>query len=593
MAKGVKKINDARLFNKLMRYGKKYIWHYILIFVIMLLSIGASLLIDYLIGDVIDRLNGETALDMQTFKTILLFFLGLIIVTSALEYFSAIMLQKIGQGIIYNVRGDVFNAVEHYSTSMLKEIPAGKLATRVTTDVNTLSEMYTSVVTNLLKNVLTIVGVLVFMLIMNWRLALYTMVCIPIVFVLSLLFRNFSRKIYRQVRSGVSEINSFVNENVSGMKITQSFNQEERQMKQFEEKNAFLKKVHLKLIYGFALYRPSIYVITMLTTCLIIWIGGLDVISFTGGFTVGALFTFIQLANKIFGPLQELAEQYNILQSAFASSERIFEAMSKKSEIEEVSHPVVLDDIKGEIEFRNVWFKYPTSDWILQDVSFHIKPKETVAFVGATGSGKTTILALITRNYDIQKGEILIDGIDIRQIELDSLRRSIGQMMQDVFLFSGTVKSNISLRDDAIGDEKIKEASVYVNADQFIKKLPNKYDEEVREHGNNFSSGQRQLLSFARTIAHDPKILILDEATANIDTETELLIQNSLEKMMSVGTMLIVAHRLSTIQHADKIMVISKGKLIEQGNHQELLKQKGHYYKLYQLQYEVRGEENG
>jgi len=354
MPKGVKKISDARLFSKLLGYGKKYIWYYIIIFIVMVLSIGASLLTDYLIGDVIDRLNGETPVEMASFAKIILLFLGIIIVTSILEYFSAIMLQKIGQGIIYNVRGDVFNAIEHYSTSMLKETPAGKLATRVTTDVNTLSEMYTSVITNLLKNVLTIVGVLVFMLVMNWRLALYTMICIPIVFVLSLLFRNFSRKIYRQVRSGVSEINSFVNENVSGMKITQSFNQEDRQMKQFEEKNVFLKKAHLKLIYGFALYRPSIYVITMLTTCLIIWVGGLDVISFAGGFTVGALFTFIQLANKMFGPLQELAEQYNILQSAFASSERIFEAMGKKSEIEEVSHPVVLEEIKGEIEFRNV-----------------------------------------------------------------------------------------------------------------------------------------------------------------------------------------------------------------------------------------------
>jgi len=369
------------------------------------------------------------------------------------------------------------------------------------------------------------------------------------------------------------------------MKITQVFNQEAKKLQEFQEKNKQLKKSSLKQIFIFGIFRPSIYVLYIATVMLILWFGSNNVI-LQAGLTFEVIIIFHQYIDRLFNPIQQLAEQFNILQSAFAASEKIFAVLDQQPEIVDAPDAIELSDVKGEIEFKNVWFSYLPDEWVLKDVSFKIKANETVAFVGATGSGKTTILSLIVRNYDIQKGQILIDGIDIRKIKIASLRSQIGQMLQDVFLFSGTINSNIKMREDSITDDDVKQACEYVNADKFINSLPNAYQEEVRERGNNFSAGQRQLLSFARTMAHQPKVMILDEATANIDTETEVLIQDSLAKMMNVGTMLVVAHRLSTIQHADKIIVLQKGEIVEEGNHQELLKKRGQYYKLYQLQYQ-------
>jgi ATP-binding cassette subfamily B protein len=370
------------------------------------------------------------------------------------------------------------------------------------------------------------------------------------------------------------------------MKIIQIFNQEKRKFDEFDGKNRKLKFSYYKQIFVFGIYRPSMYFIYMATVIMVFYIGGLQVLS--ESITIGILFTFYMYVGRFFEPIQQLAEQFNILQSAYASSERIFGILDSNPTVLDAEDAIELEEIKGEIEFKDVWFKYVEDEWVLKGVSFHVNAKDSVAFVGATGSGKTTILSLITRNYDIQKGQILVDGIDITKIKKSSLRKFIGQMLQDVFMFSGTIESNIKLKNDNITREEMIQACEYVNADKFINKLDNGYDEEVRERGNNFSSGQRQLVSFARTIVHDPKVMILDEATSNIDTETEQLIQESLTKMMSIGTMLIVAHRLSTIQHVDNIIVLSKGEILEQGNHQELLKQKGHYFKLYQLQYQER-----
>ena len=401
-------------------------------------------------------------------------------------------------------------------------------------------------------------------------------------------FRKFSRKAYREVKNNITDINTFLSENLSGIKITQIFNQEQKKMKDFEEKNKKLANSSFKQIFVFSIFRPCVYMLYIFSVIALFYVAAtsaIDGVKVFGQFiTYSTIIIFYQYLSSFFNPIQTLAEQFNRLQAAFASSEKIFTIMDLKPEIIDEEDAVELENVKGEIEFKDVWFAYVENEWVLKGVSFKVDANQTVALVGSTGSGKSTILSLIVRNYDIQKGQILIDGMDIKKIKISSLRRHFGQMLQDVFIFSGTIKSNIILREKNITDEEIKEACEYVNANYFINKLPNGLNEEVLERGNNYSSGQRQLLSFARTIVHKPKIMILDEATANIDTETEKLIQNSLEKMMHIGTMIIVAHRLSTIQHSDNIIVLSHGEIIEQGNHQELLKLKGSYYNLYNIQ---------
>ncbi|MFA7561564.1 MAG: ABC transporter ATP-binding protein, partial [Candidatus Izemoplasmatales bacterium] len=505
-------------------------------------------------------------------------------------YKQTIILQITGQKIIYDIRQDIFNHIERLSIAQYNNVPIGKLVTRATSDVDTLNMLYTNVIISFLRDILTIVGVFVIMFIKSPILALYILALTPVIFIISFVFRKFSRKAYRRVRANVSIINAFLSEHLSGMKLIQIFNREERKYQEFVEKDKQLRNSHYQRVIAFSLYRPTMYLLYITAIIIIIFVGGNQVID--GVITYGILFAFTQYTQRFFNPIQNLAEQFDTLQSAFTSGERIFEILDREPIIQDDPEAIELKEFKGKIEFKNVWFAYNEGEWILRDVSFIVQPKETMALVGATGSGKTTIISLIVRNYDIQKGEILIDDINIKKIKLDSLRRNIGQMLQDVFLFSGTIESNIRMRDENITDAEILEACKYVNADQFIQKLPQKYDEPVRERGNNFSSGQKQLLSFARTLVHKPSLMILDEATANIDTETEKLIQESLKKMMSIGTTIVVAHRLSTIQHADQIIVMRKGKIIEKGNHQELLKEKGHYYQLYRLQYDKSITEN-
>ncbi len=576
-------MKDGDIIKRLLAYAKPYILQFIIISILMTVSVVLGLLGPYLIGRSMDIIN-QSDIDLHDLNLTLSFFGLSIVLSSVFNYAQTIMLQRTGQSIIYNIREEIFTHLEYHDINYLHNTPIGALVTRVTNDTNTLNEMYTSVIVSVFKNILMIFGIIIAMFLLNVQLTLFVLTVIPFIILFSFIFRRFSRKAYRQVRANLSKVNAFLAEHLSGMKIIQIFNQEDLKFKEFDRRNTRLKKSYYKQILIFGIYRPTMYFLYMAATVIVYFNGGLSVIE--GVMTIGILISFQHYLGRFFEPIQQLAEQFNILQSAFASSERIFGILDSNPEINDIEDAVEFSDMKGEIEFRNVWFAYIENQWILKDVSFKVAAKESVAFVGATGAGKTTILALITRNYDIQKGQILIDGVDIRNIKKQSLRQYIGQMLQDVFMFSGTIESNIKLRNDDISDEKMIQACKYVNANHFIEKLENQYNERVRERGNNFSTGQRQLLSFARTIVHDPKVMILDEATSNIDTETEQLIQESLTKMMSIGTMLIVAHRLSTIQHVDKIIVLSKGEIIEQGSHQELLKNKKHYYSLYRLQYQ-------
>ena len=444
---------------------------------------------------------------------------------------------------------------------------------------------------------MVIVGVLGAMLMLNYVLTLMVLCFVPFVVLFTVIFRKFSRKVHRSVNDATTDINTYLSENLSGMKITQIFNQEDRKMEDFLQKSATLRKAKHARMYVFGIFRPMVYMLFVSSNLFLFYIGARGYIrdtAFMGQvITSEIMVAFYMYISKFFNPIQTLAEQFDMLQRSFASAEKIFTILDMVPEVVDEPDAIELEEIKGEIEFKDVWFAYKPGEWVLKGVSFHVEPKQTVAFVGSTGSGKTTILSLICRNYDIQKGQILIDGIDIRKIKIASLRRHFGQMLQDVFLFAGDIRSNILLREEGISDEAVWEACRYVNADSFIKRLEKGLDEPVRERGNNFSAGQRQLLSFARTIIHKPSVMILDEATANIDTETEILIQDSLERMRNIGTMLIVAHRLSTIQHADNIILLADGEIQEQGTHHQLLQQKGRYYQLYTLQYEKQQLQNG
>ncbi len=513
-----------------------------------------------------------------------LIFASIIIVGSVVQYIEALLLQYTGQKIIYEIRMDIFTHIENMETQFFNDRPIGKLVTRVTNDTETLNEMYTSVIINSVKNIFLLIGIVIAMISLNPRLSLLTFSVIPFLLIATIIFRRYSKVIYRKVRENISIVNAFLSEHISGMKIIQVFAREDAKYNEFVEVNGNLNKSHRSEIIAFSIYGPLIYLLRIISTSIIIYFGGKYVLNEI--ITIGILVAFTQYISRFFHPVQQLAEQFNVFQSAMASSERIFELLDRKNKFGDNDNAIELDSIKGDIEFKNVWFAYKKDEWILKDVSFKVEAGETAAFVGSTGAGKTTILRLIGKYYDIQKGEILIDGINIRDIKTSSLRRCIGQMLQDVFIFTGDIESNIKLKDEDISDGEMIEASQYVNAHKFIEKLPKKYNERVYERGSTLSTGQRQLLSFARTLVRKPAVLILDEATANIDTETEKLIQDALYKIMEGRTTLAVAHRLSTIQHSDKIIVLHKGRIKEIGTHQELLKQKGHYYKLVQLQYE-------
>ncbi len=581
-------MKDSELFARLVRYAKPHWKSFTLSLVIMVVSIAYELLSPMIIKEFQRVIQADFA--MPDIYFLVIGYASLLLVSLGCTYVQSLILQRIGQKILSALRQDTFAHIETLSHEQLNNIPVGTLVTRVTNDTNAISMMFTNTFVNMVKNAMIVVGVLAAMLMLNVSLTLMVLCFAPFVLLFTVIFRKFSRMTHRAVKDGYTAVNTYLSENLSGMKITQVFNREEEKMQDFLKRSQQVKKAKWNQIFVFGIFRPMVYMLYISCTLCLFYFAGRAVIS--GQPVLGQLIdstvvaAFYMYINRFFNPIQTLAEQFNMIQSAMASAEKIFTVLDMVPEVVDAEDATELEVIRGDIEFQDVWFAYKPGEWVLKGVSFKVEAGQTVAFVGATGSGKTTILGLICRNYDIQKGQILIDGMDIRKIKISSLRSHFGQMLQDVFLFSGTIRSNILLRKENVSDEEVWQACRYVNADRFLNRLELGLDEPVRERGNNFSAGQRQLLSFARTVLHKPSVMILDEATANIDTETELLIQDSLEKMRHIGTMLIVAHRLSTIQHADNIILLSQGVICEQGNHQALLAQRGKYYQLYTLQYE-------
>ncbi|MBD5478059.1 MAG: ABC transporter ATP-binding protein [Lachnospiraceae bacterium] len=585
---------DGEIVRRLMRYARPYWKNFVLVFFVMVFSIVYDLVSPLIIG----RIQGLIKNDFELHRLYVMvgIYAGILVVSMVCTYLQAMILQKTGQKILSQIRLDVFTHIEKLSHEQLNNIPVGKLVTRVSNDPDAISYMFTNILVTLAKNSMVIVGVLGAMLMLNYALTLMVLCFVPFVVLFTVIFRKFSRKVHRQVNNATTDLNTYLSENLSGMKITQIFNREEQKMNDFLSRSRNLEKAKLNRMFVFGIFQPMVYMLYISSNLCLFYFGAKgyikDIHYFGQVIDSSVMVSFYMYISRFFNPIQTLAEQFDMLQRSFAAAEKIFTIMDMEPEVVDDPDAIELSELRGEIEFKDVWFCYKPDEWVLKGVSFHVEPKQTVAFVGSTGSGKTTILSLICRNYDIQKGQILIDGIDIRKIKISSLRQHFGQMLQDVFLFSGDIRSNILLRKEDVTDEEVWEACRYVNADAFIGKLESGLDEAVRERGNNFSAGQRQLLSFARTIIHKPSVMILDEATANIDTETELLIQDSLEKMKNIGTMLIVAHRLSTIQHSDNIILLSHGKIVEQGNHQQLLSQRGKYYNLYTLQYNKQQLQN-
>lgn len=564
----------------LLSYMKPYVGWVCLALILVLCLTGFDLYRPLLIGDAIDLFEQQDNYS--------------IIVNTAIRYAIVLalgfvfnitqtwILQKTGQKIILTIRKELYAHIQSLSSRYFDLTPVGKLVTRVTNDVEALNEMYSGILVNLFRNIIKIAALAGVMLLLDARLALFSFLLLPVVVVLTAVFRRVARTTYRITRTRLTDINTFLSENISGMRIIQIFGREERKYEEFEDKSNKLYRAFYREMLVFAIFRPLIYILSVLSLMLVLGVGSRDVLQNT--ISIGTLYIFAQYIQSFFDPIQELAEQFSTLQSSIASAEKIFTILAEKPLVEEAEEPVVLPEIKGKIEFSHVWFAYDGENYVLRDVSFVIEPGQSVAFVGATGAGKSSILNLIGRYYDIQKGAIYIDDVDIRLLSKKQLRSAIGQMQQDVFIFEGTVESNIRLYNEEITEKEVREAAEYVNASHFIEKLPLAYKEPVSERGSTFSAGERQLLSFARTLAHKPSILVMDEATANIDTDTESLIQEALEKLMKGRTTIMVAHRLSTIQHADCIMVMHKGKIREQGTHQELLAQDGIYRKLYELQ---------
>ena len=579
--KGDKPIPRREMLRRTWKYIKPEMLTISLALFLVLLNVGIDIVFPLFMSQLTNNLQSPD-ISMKIILMLTIGYLILSVISFAIAYIEAMMLQKAGQRIVYRLRMEVFEHIENMSQNQFNEMPVGSLVTRVVSYTSSLSELFTSIIVNLIRNVVTIVGVYTIMFFISWKLSLVMLGFVAVVFVISFFFSKIIHKIFSNERKYISDLNTFLNENLSGMKIIQLFNQEKRKEKEFDEKNGNLRKARYRILIAFGIYRPLMSFLYFAAVAVTFNFALQAIIS------AGEVVAFYMYVSRFFNPIQNIADQLNGIQRAVTASERLFNLLDVQPQVLDQEDAIEIDRLDGKIEFKNVWFAYKPDEWILKDVSFTIEPKQTCAFVGATGAGKTTILSLIVRNYEIQKGQILIDGIDIKKIKIKSLRKAIGQMLQDVFLFSGTIKDNITLHDDSFALEEIEKTCEYVNADKFINKLDKRFDEEVIERGENFSQGQRQLLSFARTVLHKPQILILDEATANIDTETEVLIQESLEKIKNIGTMLVVAHRLSTIQKADQIIVLQHGEIIERGNHQELLKNHGYYYKLYKLQFEER-----
>ncbi len=585
----IEKSAGRGVFRRLLAYARPYMHWMFFSLVLVLFITMLELYRPIIVGKVIDLF-----MDQASFAAVRnqgLLYLAVLLASFACNFLQTWVLQLTGQSIIYNIREEVFDHVTRLSLRFFDITPVGRIVTRVTNDVEALHEMYANILVRLIKNVVKIVGLAAMMLVLNVRIALFSFALLPFIVALTVLFKRISRMTYRITRTKLTALNTYLSEHLSGMRVIQIFAREREKNAEFGRKNKDLYRANYREMMVFAVFRPSIYFLSIIALVSIIYTGSASVLE--GVITVGTLYTFIEYINSFFQPIQELAEQFGTLQSAMASAEKIFTLLDEDTMIPEPKQPVSPEKLRGRIAFEHVWFAYQGEEWILKDVSFTIEPGSRVAFVGATGAGKSSILNLIGRYYDIQRGRITVDGIDIRELDKSRLRAAIGQVQQDVFIFTGDIGGNIRLKNASITDDQVEQAAKYVNADEFIRRLPGGYREPVTERGSTLSAGQRQLLSFARTLAFDPSILVMDEATANIDTETELLIQEALEKLMRGRTTIMVAHRLSTIQHADKIIVMHKGELRESGTHQELLARNGIYKKLYELQLHKEADGSG
>jgi ATP-binding cassette subfamily B protein len=572
---------DSHLMKRLLVYVKPYKKYVFIAIFLNILVASLGPLRPYLtkIAIDIDIVNK----DYNGLIMICAALLGVLIFQSVTQYFLTYFTELVGQKIIYDLRVQIFSHVQKLALRFFDKTPVGKTVTRVTNDVDALNEMFSSGLVEIFSDVFVIIWILIFMFYMSLELSLVTLTVMPFLFFVTFLFRKKVRETYRDVRKYIAGLNSYMQEHIVGMSVVQIFAKENDELKKFRKINSDHRDANIRSIFYYAVFFPFVEFLNAIAIGLIIWYGGGEVVQ--KNLTIGVLFAFIQYVEMFWRPVRDLSEKYNILQGAMAASERIFKLLDDNTIIPNPPNPKILTEVKGKIKFKNVWFAYNQDDFILKNVSFTINPGETVAIVGATGAGKTSIINILTRFYDIQKGSITLDGIDIKELDKKNLRKYISVVLQDVFLFSGTIKSNISLGNSEISDYQITEAAKTVGADKFIESLPNKYNEEVKEKGATLSVGQRQLISFARALAYNPQILILDEATSSVDTETEKLIQNAIEKLLVGRTSIVIAHRLSTIQNADKILVMHKGELKESGNHQQLLAQKGIYYRLYQLQY--------
>jgi len=579
------KAYDSKLMKRLLSYLRPYKFSALA----GLLFLLASSIFE-LIGPILTKIAIDVHIknsDYSGLRNIAIIYIGLLTGGFICGYLHNYIMGMVGQKIMYDMRKKIFSRMQNLSVAYFDKNPVGRLMTRLTNDVDTLNEMFTSGVIAIFNDIFIITGIIVILVSLNLKLALITFSVLPLLFYGTFLFRRKVRETYRLIRLRIAKINSFLQENIIGMNIVQLFSRERRNFEEFDRLNKDHMNAFLKTILYYSVFFPGVEIIGSLAITLILWYGGINVIR--EAVTFGSLVAFIQYARRFYRPIQDLSEKYNIMQSAMASSERIFKLLDEKEIINDAKTPIILTQRCCAIEFKNVWFAYKNEDYVLKDISFSVHQGEKIAIVGATGAGKTTIINLLARFYDVKKGEISIDGVDIRDISKESLRKNIGIVLQDVFLFSGNIRDNISLGDTSISEDKITDSSIRTNADKFISQMPENYNEEIMERGSNFSTGQKQLIAFSRALAYDPQILVLDEATSNIDTETEILIQQALKTLMEGRTSIIIAHRLSTIQNADNIIVMHKGEIRERGNHQELIKKRGIYYKLYELQYKNHG----
>ncbi|RJP56612.1 MAG: ABC transporter ATP-binding protein [Ignavibacteriales bacterium] len=575
------KAYDSKLMRRLLGYVKPYKKYVVIAIILNIVVAALGPVRPYLTKIAVDDYIVES--DYNGLLLISAILIGALLIQSVIQYFLTYYTQLMGQKIIFDLRVKIFSHIQKLALRFFDKTPIGRLVTRTTNDVEALNELFSSGIVMVFSDIFIIFWILIFMFFMSWDLSLVTLSVLPILIYGTFLFRRKVRDAYRDVRFHLARLNSYMQEHVTGMSIVQIFSKEKDELKKFSNINADHRKANIDSIFYYAVFYPVVEILSSLAIALIIWYGGGQVVQ--NAMTIGVLFAFIQYTEMFFRPIRDLSEKYNIMQTAMASSERIFKLLDNETFVKNPDHPKELNNVKGEIEFKNVWFAYNPDEYVLRDISLKINPGETIALVGHTGAGKTSIINILTRFYDIQKGEILIDGVNISEIDKRDLRKFISIVLQDVYLFSGTIKSNISLGSPNVTDEQVIAAAKFVGADKFIEKLPNKYDEEVKEKGATLSVGQKQLISFARALAYNPQVLILDEATSSIDTESEILIQQAIEKLLVGRTSIVVAHRLSTIQNADKIIVMHKGEIREIGTHQDLLAKQGIYYKLYQLQY--------